>query len=348
MESGPLGPQRSIWDIIWSCLSTIYACTWVPTHPDVPVSHKNFMKGLIQSRFGLMCCAIIAPEFIMVWGIQQRLGARRLALKYKEYGWTKVYGHFLQMGGFALNYGGDNLILNEDLLDKLLRWRKRQKIYFELITEEEIKDRSKSDGLSKTIAAGQTLWFIVQCITRRVKGLVVTEMELAASAYAILNIGIFIIWWDKPMDVRYPVPIHLWDMQRRCDFESLRREVRNPSVRIHGEILIWGLIIGSIFGGIHCLGWNFIFPSLAELISWRVCSLLITIAPVLSAILLWYDSKKTSPILLSHLTVPAQLLLSILYLISRLFLLVEAFASLRKLPPGAYSAVEWVTFIPHI
>ena len=42
-----------------------------------------------------------------------------------------------------------------------------EKIEFPTVTVEEIEDRSKSDGFSKTIALGQTLWFVAQCIARR-------------------------------------------------------------------------------------------------------------------------------------------------------------------------------------
>ena len=38
-----------------------------------------------------------------------------------------------------------------------------KKIEFPNVTVEEIKDRSKTDGFSKTIALGQTLWFVAQC-----------------------------------------------------------------------------------------------------------------------------------------------------------------------------------------
>ena len=46
---------------------------------------------------------------------------------------------------------------------------------FELrITEDEISDRSKGDGLSKLIFILQTSWFIVQCIARHMQGLDLT------------------------------------------------------------------------------------------------------------------------------------------------------------------------------
>jgi hypothetical protein len=37
-----------------------------------------------------------------------------------------------------------------------------------------------------------------------------------------------------------------------------------------------------------------------------------------------------------------------IYLLARIALLVEAFFSLRSLPPGAYSVVNWTGYLPHI
>lgn len=121
--------------------------------------------------------------------------------------WTKTHGYFIQMGGFVLY---EDKILQgtldpdkmKDLLDKKL-------IEFPTTTEKEIKDRSKSDGLSKTLVIGQTTWFVIQCIARRLEGLVITELELVTAAFAFLNGIMYFLWWAKPFDVRYPIPVYL-------------------------------------------------------------------------------------------------------------------------------------------
>ena len=85
------------------------------------------------------------------------------------------------------------------------------KIDFPTITEEEIKDRSKSDGFSKTIALGQTLWFVAQCIARRSQHLDLTLVELLTLSLAVLNGLMYYLWWNKPLDVRCPVRVYLLD-----------------------------------------------------------------------------------------------------------------------------------------
>lgn len=75
------------------------------------------------------------------------------------------------------------------------------------ITEDEINDRSKGDALSKGIALIQLTWFIIQIITRATLGLAITELELTTAALAGLNSVMYIFWWSKPRDVRFPVVI---------------------------------------------------------------------------------------------------------------------------------------------
>ena len=128
-------------------------------------------------------------------------------------GWTKTHGHFIQMGGFML-FEGDipKGVLSPKRFSKLLT---AGKIEFPNVTAEEIKDRSKADGFSKTIALGQTLWFVAQCIARRAQHLDLTLVELLTLSLAVLNGVMYFLWWHKPLDVRCPVRVYLLDKSTR-------------------------------------------------------------------------------------------------------------------------------------
>ena len=123
--------------------------------------------------------------------------------------WTKTHGHFIQMGGFML-FEGDTArgVLSAKEFSELLT---AGKIDFPAVTVEEIEDRSKSDGFSKMIALGQTLWFVAQCITRRYQHLDLTLVELLTLSLAVLNGLMYFLWWNKPLDVRCPVRVNLLD-----------------------------------------------------------------------------------------------------------------------------------------
>ena len=83
------------------------------------------------------------------------------------------------------------------------------KIQFPTITEEEIRDRGKADGFSKSIVVGQTLWFVAQCLARRAQNLDITLVELLTLSLGVLNGVMYYLWWNKPLDVRCPVRVHL-------------------------------------------------------------------------------------------------------------------------------------------
>jgi hypothetical protein len=49
---------------------------------------------------------------------------------------------------------------------------------------------------------------VTQCIARGAQGLPVTELELATVAFAALDFVIYLLWWDKPLQVRRGVRVY--------------------------------------------------------------------------------------------------------------------------------------------
>ncbi|KAF8961571.1 hypothetical protein BDZ97DRAFT_1828839, partial [Flammula alnicola] len=66
--------QRAIWDILWSCLSTMFACSWVAVHPNIPAPGATWWRVAL-SRLELMIWAIITPEMMILWAMRQWFGA---------------------------------------------------------------------------------------------------------------------------------------------------------------------------------------------------------------------------------------------------------------------------------
>ena len=108
--------------------------------------------------------------------------------------------------------------------------------------------------------------------------------------------------------------------------------------------------LASIFGGIHCAGWNFLFPSHAQLMLWRVASLAVTILPLLAipigllvGIIFLICFRDDNDFVTSF----ACAVIVLMYAIARLVLLGQAIALLRHLPPSALTAIDWAQFYPH-
>jgi hypothetical protein len=199
---------RSIYNILWSCLSTIFACTWITVHPNIPAPGDS-QWAVLRRRLAIMGYFLLAPEFVIMWAARQHFAARYLTKKHEKNhpGWTRAHSFFLIMGGFMLHEGGKPVrVLEAKDLEEL--WE-AGKIEWPTITKEEIADRSKGDYLSKTIVLFQTTWFVGQCIARGAYGLTVTELEVVTVAFASLTGVIYYLWWDKPLDVRCSIPVHL-------------------------------------------------------------------------------------------------------------------------------------------
>ena len=76
---------RTVWDIVWSCLSTIVLCTWVAVHPNIPSPSEGWF-GQAFRRMKIMAITILAPEVTILWAVRQRLIATRLTASRKSRG----------------------------------------------------------------------------------------------------------------------------------------------------------------------------------------------------------------------------------------------------------------------
>jgi hypothetical protein len=130
------------------------------------------------------------------------------------------------MGGLTLFEGNiAKGVLSRRRFDQLLA---EGKIEFPTITVEEIEDRSKADGFSKTIALGQTLWFVTQCIARGAQHLDLTLVELLTLSLAALNGMMYFLWWNKPMDVRSQIRVYLRNKPSEPDQPNESNEPNEP------------------------------------------------------------------------------------------------------------------------
>jgi hypothetical protein len=62
---------------------TIFACTWLAIHPNIPGSDEGFLRvGLRRGK--VMVLGLLAPELLILWAIRQWVMARFLAKKYES------------------------------------------------------------------------------------------------------------------------------------------------------------------------------------------------------------------------------------------------------------------------
>ncbi|KIM22218.1 hypothetical protein M408DRAFT_28856 [Serendipita vermifera MAFF 305830] len=231
--------RRDLGTIIWSCLSTIFLCTWVTVHPNVHFRAQkpdqrwferwlwDPLHEILTYKLPLFVVALLVPEHILAWSVRQYIQAGVVIT-----GWTRTHGHFMIMGGFHLFrlpagalYVEPSIPANfviptgdhsrEDEVPVCpLKFEDVPADVLKIIapTEAEIKDRGKSDDLAKFIVLVQTLWFVLQCIARGTHSLPLTELEVVTLAYTTLNFFIYMFWWDKPRNVECPVRVYKTSM----------------------------------------------------------------------------------------------------------------------------------------
>ena len=138
-----------------------------------------------------------------------------------KFGVTQTHGFFIIMGGF--HYFSDTGMHHPLTWQNVGDLLKNNQIT--LPTEAEIRDRSKSDSLAKTLVLIQTLWFVMQCIARRLERLPTTELEIVTLAYAAISFGMFIAWWDKPRNVECPIRVSHEPKERLLASGIIGREI---------------------------------------------------------------------------------------------------------------------------
>jgi hypothetical protein len=75
-------PSRTTWDIIRSCLATVFSCVWVALHPNIPSPEDTWLT-INRRRLQLMGITLIAPEFVIMWAMRQWVVSRRLSKVYQ-------------------------------------------------------------------------------------------------------------------------------------------------------------------------------------------------------------------------------------------------------------------------
>ena len=134
---------------------------------------------------------------------------------------------------------------------------------------------------------------------------------------------------------------------------------------IRTKVLLTLLVaLPLVYGGIHLATWNFHFASQTEHLLWNIACIDIMGTIPLSVIFFvcisraetsayrrWSSWEKKNPAMAVLLNYIARILFAsmfIFYALSRIYIVVESFISLRHVPIGVYAAIPWVQNIPHI
>lgn len=228
--------------------------------------------------------------------------------------WTLQHSYYSQMGGlrFRPSLEGDEHMFPASFLTSRGTGDQPGKggltenpLMYLVLAKEDIQDKSKTDWVTKGIAILQVTRIILNVILRDAIGLPITQMEIATIAFAVMAVFIYLVNWWKPQGVsrsttllftKYNAEYHggvgargqsmvhrIFGPKTPVDWIKYRDRVPNDFVSLQGDIpLLYYLMAGSslVFGGLHCLAWKTVFPTIVEMWCWRASSLVTAALPV--------------------------------------------------------------------
>ena len=139
------------------------------------------------------------------------------------------------MGGFMIyepnSHKAHHTVMPEEL-DELLRNGEIR------ITEAEIRDKGRSDALSKGLVLVQTTWFILQCIVCWVEHLPIMELEIMTLGFAAMNFVMYAVWWNKPQNGECPVRVYKKKQVRKDKDQAQSESQVNAGEQTQGQQMV--------------------------------------------------------------------------------------------------------------
>ncbi len=374
-----------LWSCLTAIFLSIWTVIHLPV-PSFDIERPdNFRRKVVRSRVGASLIALVAPEVMLyvALGENTEAYAARKQLEKFSIDANLTHGFFLEMGGFCLKAptGRCHQLQIEDIENAITasNTAARSKVglshseewvrELKLIKESDIEDLRKSDSITKFFACFQGLWILTQAISRIYQHKALSLLEVTTSAYICCAVGIYAFWWKKPQNCSAPIMITCSDeaidelsssaytgqIDNWLEFLWAGRELEG-TVQINGDgystftsYCIPGLAVLTlmIFGFVHLASWNSRLPSTIELWMWRGSSLYCVIyAGLFASGAFWHPSDK----MLAFSKALDQIIRFgvFVYVIIRIYMIVEVFISLRALPASAFQSVQWSSFLPHI
>jgi len=229
--------------------------------------------------------------------------------------------------------------------DKPLHVQRGVRVYKKRRTEESVDDGDIESTVGFWVALGDAISGFPTAIARLPSDIENTD-DIDSGLERVLMWLVWALIWApiKPMYIMLAIGGDLHHEGDRKRVDTFYPAKWAASLIFPFFLMI---VIMAGFGGIHCIGWSFTFPSSTERALWRVASLSITVVHVafIAVVLL---IGKIDTFLFENCSAITIILLLSLYLLSRLALLVLPFLCLRSLPPAAFHVVHWASFIPHV
>jgi hypothetical protein len=231
------------------------------------------------------------------------------------------------------------------------------------LSEDELADKNKGNLLLKGLAILQIIWMVIQLIWRWREDKPASQLEVMTLSFALCAFITYALMWSRLQGVETPTVIQgnrasrenmrsLADMEPEVVwFKRVLYTMPNNINHSPGAMVFGGGFGSILFGILHLFAWNFTFPTEVERTLWRVSSFVTFLVPVTFVVVsvlisMIYDEVFGIRIMNTTWYRLLLILTGLVYLVARLFLLVESFRSLYFLPADVF-VTTWASNIPH-
>jgi hypothetical protein len=292
------------------------------------------------------------------------------------------YGFFVAMGGVEITHPSENSDDIRTLSIKGVKELAKQNIDAVKVSRSSIDDRSKADLLQKGLVLLQVTWMAVQCIARKAYGLPITLLELHTMVHVVCAFSMYAFWLKKPLDVKSAevldkskfgqVELHDVHFQQRGanipgvstsqildgDVTAIVIPIGHDTLPAADYVFFTSLLfLPLIYGGVHLSAWNFEFPTTVEGLLWKISGFVIATLlfvftilsvslAVASDVFQWGENVDTVIDYIAEAVLGRVVIYAIA--VCRIYIVVEAFISLRAAPIGVYWTPAWIQMIPHV
>ena len=365
---------RGTLDILWSCLVTVVLCTWTIQHLQV-VPRTYSRSALFLQKTFWMFITLLCPEYVAWIALEEWRRARkyRFVTSLGHGPWTMQEAFYIDMGGLQLlleaplhpslimTFGGaveDVAYYTIRLDDLALLVSEGVLSSMPEIQSHDLEERSTMNHFAWIVTLLQVIRFVAVAFARIGGGLPISTLEVATLASIFCAAWIQYFWWNKPLDVRnvttitldpdkvdnfvsclprlqFSVPEQALAYAGKAEFTSFFHRIIENNER--KRTMAYAVLIGCIFNSIHLSAWNLSFPSHFEHRLWQTASMGACVAFVMA----WAATfiPRRSGFLLAAF-------FSVVYCVSRAYLMAEIFAGLRSAPSALYQSPRWMNALP--
>jgi squalene monooxygenase len=386
--SSPSG--RGTLDIFFTNALALFVCVWTVLHHNLQAREDGYWTVFFRKcRWAVL--AITAPEMLTLFAVMQ-WNAANISVKQmhelENHEWTRVHAFYANAGGFVLqtpdfpafpiNATSIHYIWDRSKADHFAKgfaFLQAGWILLQIIAR-------RSQQLTVTPLEVFTAAFIVPSVATAYfwasKPQNVAEPTVIRVDWTIADLLLAAgdvardPYVDTPLDfVEKPV----WDgWRRRPSLLHYGGLNKRPLPRIPNDYspppptgteatIVW--VVSVVHAVLHVLCWSFPFPTITEMVLWRVSSLTLLVVmavgglvPVLSTrpwfdfsfSMMWIWVREARKQTFARRRFFSLVVDSayVMYILARIVIFVEIFASFREMPEDVYYDVDWTSFWPHV